>query len=119
VAVALAALEVVRQESWRRRVLWENTVWFREELRRVGFDTLDSETPIIPVVVGEAGAAVALARELLAQGIFVQPMRPPTVPPGTSRLRLSLTAAHTRPELERALEALVRAARKLKLIPGG
>ncbi|MCR4419827.1 MAG: 8-amino-7-oxononanoate synthase [Clostridia bacterium] len=119
VAVALEALEVLQEEPWRRQRLWELTAWFRTELRRAGFNTLDSETPIIPVVVGEAEPTLTLAGELLRQGIFLQAMRPPTVPPGSSRLRLSLTAAHTREDLERALDALVTAAKKLNLIPGG
>lgn len=115
VGAALAALEVLEEEKWRREVLRERSAWFRRELRRIGFNTLDSETQIIPVVVGDAERAVLLARGLLAKGVFVQAMRPPTVPPGTSRLRISLTAAHTEEDLKFALDALLDAATELGL----
>lgn len=115
VGAALAALEVLEEEKWRREVLRERSGWFRRELRRIGFNTLDSETQIIPVVVGDAERAVLLARGLLAKGVFVQAMRPPTVPQGSSRLRISLTAAHTEEDLKFALDALLDAATELGL----
>lgn len=117
VAAAMAALEIAEAETWRREVLWSRTAWFREKLRQAGFDVPgDDNTPIVPLIVGEPQAAVDLARELYQRGIFVQAMRPPTVPPGTSRLRFSLTAAHSPEELERTLTALTEAAAKLKLL---
>lgn len=113
VGAALAALEVMEEEKWRRDTLWEKSRWFRKELHKAGFNTLDSETQIIPVVVGGAEETVRLARRLLEQGVFVQAMRPPTVPPGTSRLRISLTAAHEEKDLRHALAVLVDAAKTI------
>ena len=119
VGAALAALEVLEEETWRRDTLWKRAGWFRQELQRAGFNTLDSKAQIIPIIVGNAEDAVLLARKLLEQGIFIQAMRPPTVPPGTSRLRISLTAAHEEKDLQHVLAVLVDTAKTMDLTIGG
>ena len=82
----------------------------------MGFNTLLSQTPIIPIVVGEPAVAVEFSRRLLEQGIFVSAIRPPTVPQNTARLRLTVMATHTRGDLDYVLEKLRAIGRSLNLI---
>ncbi len=89
---ALAALRVIRREPERVRGLRESSAAVLQILRAAGLETLWSETPIIPVVVGDPGLAVEASAELRRRGVLVLPIRPPTVPRGTSRLRLTVTA---------------------------
>ena len=83
-----------------------NTEYFKKGVDQMGFNTLKSQTPIIPIVVGESSVAVEFSRRLLEEGIFVSAIRPPTVPAGTARLRLTVMATHTREDLEYTLEKL-------------
>ncbi len=107
-AAALAALEIVESDEGKtlREKLLANAARLREMLREKGIDTLASESQIIPVLVGEVEAAVDLSNKLLERGMLVPAIRPPTVPRGTSRLRVSLTAAHTAEDVERLAVAL-------------
>ena len=104
-AAARCALAIMQEESWRREKLLQNASRLREGLARAGFDTMQSCTPIIPVMVKDAARALALSKELFARGIFVSAIRPPTVPAGTARLRVTVTAAHTEEDIARCLEA--------------
>ncbi|MGB2937437.1 MAG: aminotransferase class I/II-fold pyridoxal phosphate-dependent enzyme, partial [Phycisphaerae bacterium] len=106
---ARAALAIVRAEPERREKVLELAERLRGALREKGFDTGRSETPIVPIVVGESDRALALAAALLDKGIFCPAIRPPTVPPGTSRLRVSLTAEHTEEDIARLVAALAKA----------
>lgn len=103
---ARAALGLVRRESWRRERLRALVQRFRTGAEQLGLRLMDSITPIQPVVVGEAGAAVRLSEQLLERGLLVPAIRPPTVPKGTARLRVTLSAAHTEAQVDRLLEAL-------------
>jgi 8-amino-7-oxononanoate synthase len=105
-AAALAALELVEREPERRAALRENVVAFKAGLRAKGYAADYSPAPSVPIVLGEAARALEKARELYANHIFVPAIRPPTVPKGTSRLRVSLMASHTRDDLERLLSLL-------------
>ena len=105
---ARAALEIVRTEPERRRRVLALAERLRGALRDKGFDTGGSETQIVPVLVGAPERALALAAALLERGIFCPAIRPPTVPPGTSRLRVSLTAEHTEEDVGRLVSALVQ-----------
>jgi 8-amino-7-oxononanoate synthase len=98
-AAALAALELLRSSPRRVERLQRNGEVLRSALQAGGVTTDPSETHIVPVVVGEPKAAVAASERLLEQGIFAQAIRPPTVPPGSSRLRLAAMASHTASEL--------------------
>ncbi len=105
-AASLAALNMVQApegEELRKR-LHELVQYFREKLRQNGFTVAADPTPIIPLIVGDASVTMDFASALLADGIFLQGIRPPTVPSGTSRLRCTLMAAHTIEELDRAVE---------------
>jgi len=101
-----ASLRIVQQEGWRREVLRERIVQFRAGAAQLGYTLLDSPTPIQPVIFGSAEAALAASQALRKHGILVPAIRPPTVPVGTSRLRISLSAAHTHGHVEQLLAAL-------------
>jgi len=96
--------------------LWENTRYFQKGLSQQGFPASASETPITPILVGDAAKAFELARELFKQGVFAPAVGFPTVPEGKARLRAIVTATHTRRNLEKALDILGRVARKLDII---
>ncbi len=111
-AAALATLDVLNEEPAHRQRLWENLRHFREGLHRLGLSTEPSVTHILPVMTYDRQRTMALCERLLELGVFCQGIRPPTVPPGTSRLRFTVTAAHTRADLDRALEAVEQAFRE-------
>jgi 7-keto-8-aminopelargonate synthetase-like enzyme len=106
-AAVLCALEIAAREPNRRARLLKNSARFRELLLHEGFDLLGSTTQIIPVVVGENHAALQAAQHLREQGFWIQAVRAPTVPAGTARLRINLTAGHDEATLVRLAEALV------------
>ena len=101
-----AALQIIRQGDGLRRQLQLNANYLRSELDILGFDTMNSSTSIIPILVKDPLRAVAMSKRLLEQGIFAQAIRPPTVPTGTARLRLTVMATHTQEDLDRLLNAL-------------
>lgn len=110
-ASALAAVRLVQQQPQLIGRLWENTTFFKDGLRRLGFDTGQSETPITPVLVGDEQRALALSDRLFDEGVFALGIVFPTVPRGKARVRTIVTAGHTRDHLERALDAFARAGR--------
>jgi len=107
-AATRAALAVSIDESWRRERVLALTRRFRELARAAGLPLADSETPIQPILLGSAGAAMQASRALLDQGLFVAAIRPPTVPAGTSRLRITLSAAHRDSDVERLITSLIQ-----------
>ncbi|MBL0386150.1 8-amino-7-oxononanoate synthase [Tumebacillus sp. ITR2] len=109
IGAVLAALQIVQNEPDRRKHLLQRAARLRKELLLAGFNVLPSDTPILGVVIGAADEAVEFARELEAQGIYAPAIRPPTVPEGTSRIRLTLTASHTDADVERIVDALSKA----------
>jgi glycine C-acetyltransferase len=115
-AAACEALKIVDDEPGLRVRLLEHAAFMRAGLKDLGFNTLGSCTQIIPILIGEPHKAVAMAERLLEQGIFIQAIRPPAVPAGTSRLRLTVTAAHDREDLARALEKIGAAGRQLGIV---
>ncbi len=105
-AAAIAALDIVRGEPQRRRRLLAVSQQVRKSLEEMGFHCGRSTTPIIPVLLGEAATAVAAAEWLKSKGIFIPAIRPPTVGPGTSRLRISLMATHSDGDINQLLERM-------------
>jgi glycine C-acetyltransferase len=105
-AASYAAIDLVEEDRLRRENLRGNTRFLSEGLVRLGLAKKEAQSPIFPIIVGEPERAVALGQKLYERGIFVQPIRPPTVPPGTSRIRLTVMATHSQGELESALKAL-------------
>ena len=115
-AACLAAFDVLEQEPERIERLWSNTKRFKDGLARLGFDTGISETPITPIVVGEADLAMRFSDQLFARGLFAQGIGFPTVAKGRARLRTIVTATHTEADLDRALAILEDVGRKLGII---
>lgn len=113
-----AAIELIQAEPQIMDALWANTRYFKAELARLGFDTYGSQTPITPVIFGEAGAAFDASRQLLARGIFAVGLGFPTVPRGLARIRNIVTAEHTRDDLDRALAAYQAVGRELGVATG-
>jgi 8-amino-7-oxononanoate synthase len=107
----LASLDLVEREEWRREHLRALIGRLRAGLRGLPWCLLPSQTPIQPLIVGENHAAVALMARLRERDLWVPAIRPPTVPAGTARLRVSLSAAHTLADVDRLVEALHGAAR--------
>ncbi len=110
VAGALAALELLSEEPRRVERLGRNGATLRDELAREGFDVSASTTQIVPLVIGGADQAMRICETAIERGVFAQAIRPPTVPEGTSRLRLAVMATHSREELREAARVLGRAA---------
>ena len=110
VAAAMAALELLQEQPRRVERLADNSATLRDELAREGFDVSGSETQIVPLIVGDAGLAMRICEAALEHGVFAQAIRPPTVPEGTSRLRLAVMASHTKAELREAARVLAQAA---------
>jgi glycine C-acetyltransferase len=109
-ATCLAAFELLEREPERIERLWDNTRYFKKGLKAAGFQTGASETPITPVMVGDAALAHAFSRELFEEGVFATGIGYPTVPQGKARIRTIVTATHTREQLDRALDILTRVA---------
>jgi glycine C-acetyltransferase len=115
-AACLAAFDVLEQEPERIDALWKNTKYFKAGLKSAGFNTGMSETPITPVMAGEAKAAHELSRELFNAGVLATGIGFPTVPKGKARVRTIVTATHTKDELDRALEIFRSVGKKMGLI---
>jgi glycine C-acetyltransferase len=115
-AACLAAFDVLEQEPERIEMLWDNTRHFKKGLAAAGFNTGISETPITPVIVGEAKTAYDLSRELFQEGVLATGIGFPTVPKGKARVRTIVSATHTKAELDRALEVFEKVGKKLGLV---
>ncbi|HEU4725460.1 MAG TPA: glycine C-acetyltransferase [Candidatus Eisenbacteria bacterium] len=115
-AACLAAFDVLEQEPERIERLWTNTKRFKAGLARLGFNTGISETPITPIIVGEADLAMGFSDKLFERGVFAQGIGFPTVAKGKARLRTIVTATHTEAELDRALETLGAVGRDLGIV---
>ena len=116
VAAARAAIDLVMREPERRERLWRHADVLRDQLTNAGFTLGASQSPILPVIVGQAETAVRLSDELLARGVFVPAIRPPTVPAGTARLRVTPMATHSEDDLREAVDAFIAAGRRTGLI---
>jgi 8-amino-7-oxononanoate synthase len=116
VATVLEALTVLQEEPERRERLWDNTRYFKRGLDEAGFDTGPSRSQIIPLIIGEGGRTMQFCEELLKRGVYAQGIRYPSVPRGTERIRLTVTASHGRADLDAALDALTEAGRALHIV---
>lgn len=105
-AAAKEAIDIITADAGLRTQVMSNAQYLRQGLKELGFDTMNSSTPIIPVLLKESDAAVKASRFLFEQGIFVQAIRPPTVPLHTARLRVTVMATHTKDDLDLFLKAM-------------
>ncbi|MBW2057940.1 MAG: glycine C-acetyltransferase [Deltaproteobacteria bacterium] len=116
VYASLCAIDLISRSDELRKTLEENTRYFRSEMRAKGFDITDSPHPIVPIMLGDAKLAQDMARDLLGEGIYVIGFSYPVVPKGKARIRVQVSAAHTREELDRAIEAFTRVGRRYEVI---
>ncbi len=101
-----ASLKLIQGDEWRREKLQVLIKRFRQGATQLGLELMESQTPIQPLIIGDAARAMALSRQLEAQGILISAIRPPTVPEGTARLRITFSASHTEEQVDRLLAAL-------------
>jgi len=120
-ASCIAAFDILEQEPERIERLWANTRYFQSELRRAAFNiggvnTPATETPITPIIVGEGRAAMEFSRALFDEGVMATGIAFPTVPEGKARIRAIVTSEHTRAQLDQALEAMERVAKRMGIL---
>jgi 8-amino-7-oxononanoate synthase len=116
IATVLAALDVIESEPQRREALWRNTRRMQDGLRSLGYDIGKSETPIVPVQVGEIERMFGFWKELFEFGVFTNPVTPPAVPDNSCRLRISLMATHTDEHIDFVLDAFAAVGRRMAVI---
>ena len=115
-AAAAKAIDIIESEPDRRKQLWESTHYMKKELELLGFDTGSSESPVIPLAVGDDMTTFAMSKRLQEEGVFVNPIVSPAVPPGQAMIRTSYMATHKREHLDEALGALAKVGRELDVI---
>jgi len=115
-AACIAAIDLLEESTELVDRLWDNARFFKSEMKKLGFDTGVSETPITPVMLGEAPLAQQFSRELFESGVFAMSLGFPTVPKGKARIRVMISAAHDRDDLGQGLEAFAKVGRKLGVI---
>ena len=116
VASAKKALEIIKTEPWRRERLWEITHFMQKEIAGMGYDIGQTETPIIPIIIGGFMTVLKMNKMLEDEGIFVNPVVPPAVQPNQSLIRFSFMATHTDEDLEFALEKLRKVGKELGIL---
>ncbi len=115
-ASSLQAVRVLESDPARVRQLHANTRYFRSAIREAGFNPLEGETPIVPIIVGETPLAIRMSERLLDHGVFVTGFGFPVVPHGQARVRCQLSSAHTREDLDEAVEAFKKVGRELSVV---
>jgi len=115
-AAVIAALDIIESEPERRERLWKNAHRMQKEFKDLGFDIGHTETPIVPIVIGEDFEAFAFWKALFENGLFTNPVVSPAVPPGQAMIRTSYTATHTDEQLDRVVEIVARVGREKGLI---
>ena len=116
VAACIAAIDILEESDAYVKRLWENADYFKTEMKTNGFDIGHSQTPITPIMLGEAPLAQEMSRELFEQGIFATPIGYPTVPKGKARIRVMISAAHSQEDLNQGLEKFTAVGKKLGVI---
>ena len=113
---ALAALDVLEENPSLVVKVQENAGYMRKELKALGYDVLSSHTPILPVIIGETSLSTEFSELLLKEGVLAVALRPPTVPEGTSRIRVTVMATHTREDLAFSVSVFEKVGRRLGII---
>lgn len=106
IAPAIKALDIVQSQPQLRIKLWDNVKFFKDALEKSGVDTLQSQTQIMPILIADNEKAVTYSNQLLEKGVYIHAVRPPTVPNGQARLRITITASHTKEDLAEASDKL-------------
>lgn len=114
--VSIKSLEIIEKEDFRRNDLLNMSLWLQKKLKELGFNIIETVTPIIPVIIGDSKTTLQFSNMLMEEGIYVPGIRPPTVPNGTARLRISLMATHKMEQLQQALSKIEFIGRKLGII---
>jgi glycine C-acetyltransferase len=115
-AACLAAVDILEESTELVDRLWDNARYFKTEMQRLGFDTGVSETPITPVMLGDAKLATDFSRALFDNDVFAMAIKYPTVPQGKARLRVMISAAHARDDLDKGLEAFAKVGKELGVL---
>ena len=105
-AATRKSLELIEKESWRREKLQQRVQRFRSGAKQLGLNLIDSTTAIQPVIIGSSEKTVAMSQQLLDKNILISAIRPPTVPEGTSRLRITFSATHSEEHVDKLLDVL-------------
>jgi len=116
VAACLTAVDLLEESTELVDRLWENGNYFKAEMKKMGFDTGFSQTPITPVMLGEAKLAKDFSKDLFNEGVFAMALGFPTVPLGKARIRVMISATHSKNDLDQGLEAFQRVGKRLKVI---
>jgi glycine C-acetyltransferase len=116
VAACIAAVDLLESSTELVDRLWENANYFKTNMRQMGFNTGQSVTPITPIMLGEAPLAQQFSRDLFEEGVFAMPLGFPTVPKGKARIRVMISAAHSREDLDQGLAAFQKVGKKLNVI---
>jgi 7-keto-8-aminopelargonate synthetase-like enzyme len=116
VAAVMAAIDIIESEPERREVLWDNTRFMMTSLEALGFDCGESETPVIPIIVGDDWKAFRMVKRLDEEGVFVNSVVSPACAAGRALIRTSYMATHRREHLTRALEAFQKVGRELHIL---
>jgi glycine C-acetyltransferase len=116
VAACIEAIDILENSTELVDRLWENTEYFKAEMKKLGFDTGVSTTPITPVMLGEAPLAQEFSKRLFEEGVFAMSIGFPTVPRGLARIRVMISAVHSKDDLDQGLEIFARVGRELGVI---
>ncbi|HIP92649.1 MAG TPA: aminotransferase class I/II-fold pyridoxal phosphate-dependent enzyme, partial [Thermotoga sp.] len=115
-AASLEAVKILMESGDRVKKLWDNAKYFKENMKKLGFDLGVSETPITPVMLYDAKVATEFSKRLLENGVFAQAIGYPTVPKGKARIRVMISAVHTKEDLDFAIEKFEKVGKELKVI---
>jgi glycine C-acetyltransferase/8-amino-7-oxononanoate synthase len=105
-AASIAGIKLIQRDNSLRESLWHNVCYLKERLKLLNLNVVSSESPIIPVMIGDAKKAVEVSRFLFQRGVLIPAIRPPTVPDKSSRLRITVMATHARADLDKLLDVL-------------
>lgn len=115
-AAAIAAFDIIEEEKWRIKKLWENIKHYTEELKKMGFDLMNSQSAVVPILLKDDELALKMSRILWDEGIAIFPILTPAIPPHTARLRSCIMASHSHEDINKALKALHKAGKELGII---
>ncbi|MFW5878082.1 MAG: glycine C-acetyltransferase [bacterium] len=116
IAATIKSIEILQKDDSLVKKLWSNGDYFKKKMKAVGFDVGNSQTPITPVMIGEAKTAAKMSKRLFAEGVFAQSIGYPTVPKGEERIRVMISAVHEREDIDFALNVLKKVAKELDLL---